>query len=176
MQETHSIPGSGRSPGGRKSNLLQYSWKRPYAGKDWRQEEKGETEDEMVGWYHWLNRHEFEWTPGDQWCPPTISSSVALFSSCPQSFQASGSFPVCWLFTSGGQSVEVSDSASVLPMNIQGWFSLGLTGLISLRLCKGLSRVFSRTTVQRHQIFGAQLSLLFNSHVHTWLLENHSLD
>ena len=109
--------------------------------------------------------------PLSRWWHPSISSSVALFSSCPQSFQASGSFPVCWLFTSGGQSVEVSDSASVLPMNIQGWFPLGLTGLISLRLCKGLSRVFSRTTVWKHQFFGIQSSLWSNSHIHTWLLE-----
>ena len=105
-----------------------------------------------------------------QWCHPTISSSVSPFSSCPQSFPASESFPVSQFFASGGQSIAASASASVVPMNIQGWFSLGLTGLISLQP-KGLSRVFSDTTVQKHQFFGAQLSLWFNSHIHTWLLE-----
>ena len=109
--------------------------------------------------------------PLSQWCHPTISSSVIPFSSCPQSFPASGSFPMSHLFTSGGQSTGVSASASVLPMNIQNWFPLGLTGLISLQ-SKGLSRrVFSNTTVQKHQLSGAQSSLWFNSHIHTWLLE-----
>ena len=108
--------------------------------------------------------------PLNQWCYPTISSSVALFSSCLQSFPASGSFPSSPLFVSGGQSIGASASASVLPMNIQDWFSLGLIGLISL-LSKGLSRVFSNTTVQKHQFFGAQLSVGSNSHIHTWLLE-----
>ena len=84
-------------------------------------------------------------------CHPTISTSVAHFSSCPQSFPASGSFPMSWLFASGGQRIGGSGSASVLPMNIQGWFPLGLTGLISLQ-SKGLSRVFSSTTVQKHQL------------------------
>ena len=100
--------------------------------------------------------------------PPTISSSVVPFSSCSQSFPASGSFPMSWLFASGGQSIETS--ASVLPMNIQGWLPLGLTGLISL-LSKGLSRVFSSTTVQKHQFFGTQPPLWSNSHIRTWLLE-----
>ena len=86
------------------------------------------------------------------WCHPTISFSVTLFSSCLQSFLASGSFPVSLLFTSGGQSIGASTSASVHPMHIQGWFPLGLTGLISF-LSKGLSRVFSNTTVQKHQFF-----------------------
>ena len=86
-------------------------------------------------------------------CHPTISSSVIPFSSHLQSFPASGSFPVSQLFASGGQSIEVSASASVLPMNIQGWFSLAWTGWISL-LSKGLSRVFCNTTVQKHQFFG----------------------
>ena len=95
---------------------------------------------------------------------------VAPFSSCPQSFPASGSFPMSQLFASGGQSIGVSTSASVLPLNIHGWFHLGLTGLISLR-SKGLSRVFSNTPVQKHQFFGTQLSLWSNSHKHTWLLE-----
>ena len=92
-----------------------------------------------------------------QWCRPTISSSVTLFSSCPQSLPASGSFPMSQFFTSGGQSIGVSASTSVLPVNIQNWFPLGLTGLISLQP-KGLSRVFSNTTVQKHQ-FCTQLSL-----------------
>ena len=97
-----------------------------------------------------------------------IQPSHPTFSSCPQSFPASGSFPVNQFFASGGQSIGVSTSASVLPMNIEDWFPLGLTDLISL-LSKGLSRDFSNTTVQKHQFFGAQLSLWSNSHIHTWL-------
>ena len=93
--------------------------------------------------------------PLSRWCHPTISSSVTRFS-CPQSFPASGFFPVSRLFASGGQSIGASASASVLPMSIQGWSPLGLTGLISLQ-SKRLSRVFSNTTVQMHQFFGAQL-------------------
>ena len=93
-----------------------------------------------------------------QWWYPTISSSVIPFSSCLQSFPASGSFPMSQFFTSGGQSIGVSAPASVLPMNIQDWFPLGWTGWTSFQ-SKGLSRVFSNTTVQKHQIFGAQLSL-----------------
>ena len=108
--------------------------------------------------------------PSSLWCHPTISSSVVPFSSCLQSFPASGCFPVSQFFASGSQSTRVSASASVLPMNIQGWFPLGLTVLISLQ-SKGLSRVFSNTTVQKHQFFGAQLSLWSNSHIHTWPLE-----
>ena len=105
--------------------------------------------------------------PFSWWCHPTISSSVIPFSSSLQSFPASvGS----QLFVSGGQSIGVSASASVLPMNIQDWFPLGWTGWISLQ-SKGLSRVFSNTTVQKHQFFGAQLSLQSNSHIHTWPLE-----
>ena len=97
--------------------------------------------------------------PLSQWCHPTISSFVVPFSSCPQSFPASGSFQMSQLFTSGGQIIGVSASASVLlPMNTQGWSPLGWTGWISLQ-SKGLSRVFSNTTVQKHQFFGAQLSL-----------------
>ena len=96
--------------------------------------------------------------PSSQWCHPTISSSVVPFSSCPQSFPASGSFPMSQLFASGGQSIGVSASASVLPINTQGWSPLGWTGWISLQ-SKGLSRVFSNTTVQKHQFFGAKLSL-----------------
>ena len=100
----------------------------------------------------------------------TISSSVIPFSSCLKSFPASGSFPMSQFFASGGQSIGVTTSASVLPMNIQGWFPLGLTSWISLQ-SKGISRIFSNTTVQKHQFFGAQLSLWSNSHIHTWLLE-----
>ena len=96
--------------------------------------------------------------PLSQWCHPTISSSITPFSSCLQSFPASGSFPMSQLFTSGGQSIGASASTSVLPMNIQDWFPLGLSGLISL-LSKGLSRIFSNTTVQKHQFSSAQLSL-----------------
>ena len=106
--------------------------------------------------------------PLSQWCHPTISFSVVPLSSYLQSFPASGSFPMSQFFASGSQSIGAS--ASVLPVNIQGWFPLGLTGLISL-LSKGLSRVFSNTTVQKHQFFSAQPSLWFNSHICTWLLE-----
>ena len=96
--------------------------------------------------------------PLSQWCHPTISSSVVPFSSHLQSFPASGSFPMSQFFTSSGQSIAVSASASVLPMNIQDWFPLGWTGWISLQ-SKGLSRVSSKTTAQKHQFFGTQLSL-----------------
>ena len=105
--------------------------------------------------------------PLSRWCHPTISSSVIPFSSCLQSFPASVSFTVSQFFASGGQ--RIGASASVLPMNIQGWFPLGLTGFILKS--KGLSRVFSNTTVQRHQFFRAQTSLWSYSHIHTWLLE-----
>ena len=106
--------------------------------------------------------------PLSQWCHPAISSSVIPFSSCLLFFPTSGSFLMSQLFASGGQSNGVSASASVLPMNTQGWSPLGLTGWISLQ-SKGLSRVFSNTTVQKHQFFGAQLSSQSNSHIHTWL-------
>ena len=109
--------------------------------------------------------------PSSWWCHPTISSSVIPFSSCPQSFPPSGSFPVIQLFTSSVQSIGASTSASVLPMNIQGSFPLRFTSLISL-LSKGLSRVFSSTTVWKHWFFGAQLSLWSNSHIHTWILDH----
>ena len=102
-----------------------------------------------------------------QWCHPTISSSVVPFYSCLQSFPASGSFPVSQFFTSGGQSIGASASASVLLMSIQNWFPLGLPGLISLQ-SKGLSKVFSSITVQKHQFFSTRLSLWSNSHIHTW--------
>ena len=108
--------------------------------------------------------------PLSQWCHPTISILVDPFSSCLQSFPSSGSFQMSQLFTSGGQSTWVSASTSVLPMNIQDWFILGWTGYISL-LSKGLSRVFSSTTVQKHQFSSAQPFLWSNSHIHTWLPE-----
>ena len=108
--------------------------------------------------------------PLSRWCHPTISSSVVPFSSCPQSFPASGSFQMSQLFISGGQRIGVSASALVLPMNTQVWSLLGWTVWISLQ-SKGLSRVFSNTTLQKHQFFGAQLSLQSNSHIHTWLLK-----
>ena len=107
--------------------------------------------------------------PSSRWCHPAISSSVIPFSSCPQSLPASESFPMSQLFSSGGQSIGVSASASVLPMKTQDW-SLGWTGWISL-LSKGLSRFFYNTTLQKHQFFSAQLSVYSNSHIHTRLLE-----
>ena len=107
--------------------------------------------------------------PLSQWCHPTISSSVVPFSPCLQSFLASGSVLISQLFTSRSQSIGASTSASVLPMKIQDWFPLGLTGLISL-LSKGLSRVYN-TTVQKHQFFGAWPSLQPHSHIRMWLLE-----
>ena len=108
--------------------------------------------------------------PLSWWCYPIISSSVTRFSSCPQSFPPSGSFQMCRLFASGGQSIGASASASVLPMNILDWFPLGLTGLSSLK-SKGLSRVFSIIPIQKHQFFSSQSPLWSNSHIHTWLLE-----
>ena len=108
--------------------------------------------------------------PWSQWCHPAISFSVIPFSSYPQSFPVSGSFPTSQLFISGGQSIGLSASTSVLPMNTQDWSPLGWTSWISLQ-SKGLSRVFSNTTVQKHQFFGTQLSSQSNSHIHTWPLE-----
>ena len=105
-----------------------------------------------------------------RWCHPAISSSVVPFSSCPHSLPASGSFPMSQLFTWGGQGTGVSALASVLPKNTQDWSPLGWTGWISLQ-SKGLSRVFSNTTGQKHQFFGAQLSSQSKSHIHTWPLE-----
>ena len=112
--------------------------------------------------------------PLSQWCHPTISSSVIPFSACPQSFPASGSFQMGQLFVSGSRSIGVSASASVLPMNTQDWFPLGWTGWISFQ-SRGLSRVFSNTTVQKHQFFSAQLYSpnLTSIHDH-W--ENHGFD
>ena len=106
--------------------------------------------------------------PSSWWCHPTIASSVIPFSSCLQSFSASGSFPMNPFFASDGQSIGTS--TSVLPMNIQDWFPLGLTGLISLQ-SKGLSKVFFNTTVQKHQFFGSQVSIWSNSYNHTWPLD-----
>ena len=108
--------------------------------------------------------------PSSWWCHPAISSSVVPFSSCPQSLPASEPFPMSQLFAWGGQSTGVSASASFLPKNTQGWSPLEWTGWISLQ-SKGLSRVFSNTTVQKHQFFGAQFSSQSNSHIRTWLLE-----
>ena len=108
--------------------------------------------------------------PLSQWCHPTNSSSVIPFSFCPQSFPESGSLQMSQLFTSSGQSIGVSASTSVLPMNTQDWSALGWIGWISLQ-SKGLSRVFSNTTVQKHPFFGTKLSLQSNSHIHTWPLE-----
>ena len=108
--------------------------------------------------------------PLSRWCHPTISSSVVPFSSCPQSFPASGSFPMSQLFPSGGQSIGVLALTSVLSVNTQDWSPLRWTRWISLQ-AKGLSRVFSNTTVQKHQFFYAQFSSQSNSHIHTWLPE-----
>ena len=108
--------------------------------------------------------------PSSHWWHPTISISVVPFSFCLQSYPATGSFQMTQFFTSGGQSIGVSASASVLPINTPDWFSLGLIGLISL-LSKGLSKFFSNTTIQKHEIFTAQLCLWSNSHIHTWLMD-----
>ena len=108
--------------------------------------------------------------PSSCWCHPTISSSVVPFSSCPQSLPASESFPMSQLFAWGGQRIGVSALASVLPMDTQDWSPSEWTGCISLQ-SKGLLRVFSNTTVQKHQFFSAQLSSPSNSHIHTWPLE-----
>ena len=108
--------------------------------------------------------------PSSRWYHPAILPSIVPFSSCPQSLPASESFPMSQLFAWGGQSTGVSALASVLPMNTQDWSPLEWTGGISLQF-KGHSRVFSNTTVQKHQLFGTQLSWQSNSHTHTWPLE-----
>ena len=108
--------------------------------------------------------------PLSQWCHPTISSSVTSFSFCPHFSPTSGSFLISCFFTSGNQSVGASTTASILPMNLQGWFPLGLTGLISLQ-SKELSRVFSNTTIQKHQLFGVLPFSWSNSYIHIWLLD-----
>ena len=108
--------------------------------------------------------------PSSHWCHPAISSSVVPFSSCPQSLPASKSFPMSQLFAWSGQTIGVSDLASVFPMNTQDWSPLGWYGWISLQ-SKGLSRAFSNTTVQKYQLFGTQLSSQSNSYIHTWTEE-----
>ena len=113
--------------------------------------------------------HSDSW-PSSQWCHPAISSSVVPFSSCPQSLPASESFPMSQHFAWGGQSTGVSTLASFLPKKSQSWSPSEWTGWISLQ-SEGLSRVFSNTTVQKHQFYGAQPSSQSNSHIHTWLLE-----
>ena len=113
--------------------------------------------------------------PLNRWFHPTTSSLLLLFSSCLQSFPASGSFPVSQFYASGDKNIGVSASASVLPMNIQDWSPLGWTSWISLQ-SKGLSRVFSNTTVQKHQFFSTQLSLWSDSHIHTDYWKNHDFD
>jgi len=181
------IPGSGRSPGGGNGCPLQYSRLGYTMDRGtWRAISQFSS---VTPLYLTLYDHMDCSTPGfpihyqlpklaqtscllSQWCHPTISSSVITFSSCLQYFPASRSFPVNWFFTFGGQIIGAS--ASVLPMNIQDWFPLGLTGLISL-LFKGLSRVFFNTTVQKHRFFNSQLSLWSNSHIHTWLLQKSEL-
>ena len=110
-----------------------------------------------------------------QWCHPTILSSVISFFSCLQSFPASQSFPVSQFFASGGQSIGASASDSILLMSIQGWFPSGLTVFIFLQ-SEGFLRVFSNTTVWKHNFFDIQPSLWANTHIHTWLLEIHSFD
>ena len=111
-----------------------------------------------------------ELCPSSKWCHAAISSSAVPFSSCPKSLPASKSSPMSQLFAWGGQSTRISALASVLPMNTQDWSPLGWTGWISLQ-SKGLSGVFSNTTVRKHQFFGTQLSSQPNSHIHTWQLE-----
>ena len=185
-RDAGSIPGSGRSPGG-VNGILQYSclenpmdrgaWQATVhrAAKSWTHMHSVQFSSVQSLSRVWL--FATPWTaahrppcpsptpgvypnscPLSQWCHPTISSSVVPFSSCPQSFPASMSFQMSQPFASSGQSIGVSASASVLLMNIQDWFPLGLTGLIS-------------TIVQRHQFFDAQPSLWSNSHIRTWLLE-----
>ena len=113
--------------------------------------------------------------PSSWWCHPAISSSIIPFSSCSQSLPVSGSLPISQIFAWGGQNIGVSASASVIPMNTQDWSPLGLPGWISLQ-SKGLSRVFSNTTVQKHQCFGAELSSQSNSHITHDHWKNHNLD
>ena len=113
------------------------------------------------------SRSSLKLTSFSRWCHPAISSSVVPFSSCPQSLPALGSFPISQLFAWGGQSTGVLVLASFLPKKSQDWSPLEWTGWISLQ-SKGLSRVFSNTTVQKHQLFSAQLSSQSNSHIHTW--------
>ena len=120
--------------------------------------------------HHQLPRVHSNSRPSSRWCHPVISSSVIPFFSCPQSLPTSESFPKSQLFTWGGQITGVSALASILPKKSQGWSPSEWTGWISLQ-SKGLSRVFSNTTVQKHRFFGTQLSSQSNSHIHTWPLE-----
>ena len=135
----------------------------------------------VTPWPHWLQHTRLPCPsptsaassnscPLSQWCHPTISFFFVPFSTCLQSFPASGSFQMSQFFASGGQRIGASASASVLPMNTQDWSPLGWTGWIFLQ-SKGCSRVFSNTTVQKHQFFSTQLPLWSNSHIHTWPLE-----
>ena len=142
------------------SSPTQWTWVWVYSGSWWWTGRPNVLQSvSMQGVVHdWVS--ELNWL--SWWCHPTISSSVTSFYSYPQSFPASGSFLISQLFASGGQSIVASAIASVLPINIQGWFPLGLTCLIAL-LSKGLSRVFSSTTIQKHQFFGTQSSLWSNS-------------
>ena len=172
-----SILGSRRSPEEGNGNPPQYS----YLGSPM---DRGASVSSVQFSYVWLCSPLDCSTPGlsitnsrtcsnscssSQWCHPSILSPVIPFSSCLQSFPASGSFPRSQFFAWGGLSIGVSASASVLPMNIQDWFPLGWTSLLSLQ-SKWFSRVYSSTTVQKHQFFSTQ-ALLFNSHIHTWPLE-----
>ena len=166
------IPKSGRSPGGRHGNSLQYSCLKNSVDRGAGDYSPVQCSCSVVSYS--LQSHGLQHArllclsltpsvysnscPLHWWCHPTASSSVGPFSFRLQSFPASGSFPMSQLFASGGQSIGVSASASVLPMNVQDWSPLGWTGWISL-LSKGLSRIFSNTTVQKHQFFSAQLSL-----------------
>ena len=148
-----------------KVQLLSYLW---FFGTPWtaaRQASLFLTVSQIV-----LKLMSIESVMPSNWRPQLMSSSVIPFFSCLQSFPASESFLMSQLFTSGGQSIAVSASASVLPKKSQGWSPLGRTDWISLQ-SKGLSRVFSNTTVQKHQFFSAQLSSQSNSHIHTWPLE-----
>ena len=195
-----SMPGSGKSPGGGNSTPLQYSYlENPMDRGAWWATVHGVRTcgypHKSLAWLllfghsvlsdslqpHGLQHSRLPCPPPtprvcsnscplSHWCHPTISSSVIPFSSSLLFFSPSGSFKMSQLFISGGHSNGASDSASVHQMNIQGWFNLGLTGLISLQ-SNGLSRVFSNTTVQKHQCFGAHPSLWSISHIHTWLLE-----
>ena len=178
MQETQRNgfdPWLGRSLGGGNGNPLHYFCLENSMDREaWQATVHGVTKSQR-----WQSTHTqvplsfrvcSNSCPLSQWCYLIISSSSVPFSFCLQSFSASGSFPMSWLFPSSGQSNGASASASVLPMNIQGWFPLGLTRLISL-WSKGVSRVFSSTTIQEHQFFSAQSSLWSNSYICTWLLE-----
>ena len=158
VRDTGSIPGVGNG------NLLQYSCLGNSMDRGaWWVTVHGVAESDMTE----VTEHRHSTCPLSQWCCLTISSSASLFS-CPQSFQASRSFPVSWLFTSGGQIIGAS--AYILLMNIQGWFLIEVTSLVSLQ-SKELSGVFSSTAVQKDQFLGTQPSLWSNSHIHAWLLE-----